>query len=64
MQRKDRSWTGGELSFPVMFLKKQDNPWFQGYAGVMSPVGVVFSAPSHSDAQRCPLLDHTSLWSS
>lgn len=42
VQRKDRSWTGSELSFPGMFLKMQDNPWFQGYAGVMSPVGGCF----------------------
>ena len=42
MQRKLRSWTGGEFSFPGMFLKKQDNPWFQGSAGVMSAVGGLF----------------------
>lgn len=42
VQRKVRSWTGGELSFPGMFLKKQDNPWFQGYAGGHVPNGGLF----------------------
>ena len=61
---KERTGAGQAVSSHSLACswRRRTTPGSRDMRGSCPHWGVVFSAPSHSDAQRCRLLDHTSLW--